>query len=247
MSSLPPSIVQARILSARYSASMTGDIGTLLLLLLQAPFIGWLCTIVWGSIETDTESLYFVLSLSAMWFGCINSCREIVKDRAIFERERLLGVSIVAYIWSRINVLARLAIAQVLLLQMAVEWSIGLRGPFLIQTLALWGCSLCGVVLGLLVSALSRAQERAVGAVPLLILPQILFSDLAIPRTHFTTLVAMIENCMPVRWSHKVFVQLAALETDWLQVCLSFVVLAIMSCALSAATYFALLPKREVI
>ena len=44
-----------------------------------------------GSIERDTPSLYFALCLSAVWFGCIGACREIIKERPIVERERLFG------------------------------------------------------------------------------------------------------------------------------------------------------------
>ncbi|MFT5683895.1 MAG: hypothetical protein ACI8RZ_004827, partial [Myxococcota bacterium] len=99
--STPPFALQTRVLIDRYRACMLGDLPTLILLIAQAPFIGWLCTLVWGSVETDTPSLYFVLSLSAVWFGCINACREIVKERAIVERERLLGLSLPAYVVSR--------------------------------------------------------------------------------------------------------------------------------------------------
>ena len=82
---------QSHILAARYRDCLLGDMGGFVLILAQAPLIGWLCAVVWGSIESDTPALYFVLCLSAVWFGCINACREIVKERAILERERLFG------------------------------------------------------------------------------------------------------------------------------------------------------------
>ena len=72
----------------------------------QAPLIGWLCTIVWGSLRRDRPSLHFALCLAAVWFGCINACREIVKERSILERERLFGLSLIAYVWSRFSVLS---------------------------------------------------------------------------------------------------------------------------------------------
>ena len=221
--------------------------GTVGLLLLQAPFIGWLCTLVWGSIEDDTPSLYFVLSLSAVWFGCINACREIVKERAIVERERLLGLSLVAYILSRFRVLSTLGLAQVITLQIAVEWSLALRGPFLLQTLSLWLATLCGIGLGLVVSALSRSQERAVGAIPLIILPQILFSEFSIPKEHFGDAMTIIEKCMPVRWCYEIFKEMASVEPSWGSVFLSMIVLGIMITLLGALACISLLPKREVV
>lgn len=237
---------QAAILAERYRACLLGDLGTVALLVAQAPFIGWLCTLVWGSVERDTPSLYFVMSLSAVWFGCIAACREIVRERAIFERERFFGVGPLAYVSSKARVLAALSLTQVALLQAAVEWKLALKGAYLAQTFALWGASLCGVGLGLFVSALSKSQERAVGAVPLLILPQILFSEFAIPRGTFSDVVAMAEKGMPVYWAFRIFEELAANQAAWGWVALAAGVLLVYPAALLMFTVAALLPRREV-
>lgn len=236
---------QAGVLTSRYAACMRGDWGTVALLVGQAPFIGWLCAVVWGSIEKDTPSLYFVMCLSAVWFGCISACREVVKERAILERERFFGLSLPAYISSKLAVLAGVGLAQVVLMQGAVEWSLALKGPYLLQTLALWGASLCGVGLGLVVSGLSKAQERAVGAVPLLLLPQILFSEFAIPANKFSDAVAMIEKIMPVRWAYQVFKEGAALEPEWGTIALSLLVLAAYALGLAAVAVLTLIPRRD--
>jgi ABC-type multidrug transport system permease subunit len=236
---------QARVLSARYLACTLGDWRTVLLLLAQAPFIGWLCTVVWGGIETDTPSLYYVLCLSSVWFGCVNACREVVKERAVLERERFFGLSLPAYVMSKVVVLAALGLAQVVALQVAVEWKLSLQGNFLLQTLALWGASLCGTGLGLLVSAWAKTQERAVGAIPLLILPQILFSEFSIPMEHFGKLAEWIERFMPVRWAYRVFTELAADETAWWDVFVAFGVLGFQASLLASLAVLALIPRRE--
>lgn len=236
---------QAPVLTARYRATLLGDWPTLLLLVAQAPFIGWLCTVVWSSVETDTPSLRFVLALAAVWFGCINGCREIVKERAIVERERLFGLSMAAYTWSRFAVLAWLSLAQVILLQGAVEWHLSLHGPMGLQILALWGASLCGVGMGLLVSALAKAQERAVGAIPLLLLPQILFSEFAIPRKSFGRVVETVEYLMPVRWAYRIFEETAAKETDWWIVAGSLAVLPVYTAVLGILVVLVLQKRRE--
>lgn len=245
--SAEPSRSAARVLAARYRDSLVGDAGGLFLLLAQAPLIGWLCAVVWGSIERDTPALYFVLCLAAVWFGCINACREIVKERAIFERERLFGVKPRDYVASKLLVLAGLGAVQVILLQGTVEWHLQLRGPMALELLALFGASLAGTGLGLVVSALASTQERAVFAVPLLLLPQILFSQLAIPDTLYSDVVAAVEKAMPVHWAFRVFEESTALEPGWHLVALAFVVLFAMGAALAAAATLAMLPKREVV
>jgi len=237
----------SHVLAARYRDCLLADLGGLFLVLAQAPLIGWLCSVVWGSIERDTPGLHFVLCLAAVWFGCVNACREIVKERPILERERLFGVRPVDYVLSKVWVLAVVGLVQVVLLQGAIEWSLGLRGPMVVEMLALFGASLAGTGLGLLVSALASTQERAVFAVPLLLLPQILFSQLAIPADLYSDTVAVVEKLMPVHWAYRVFEESVALEPKWLLVALSFAVLTAMPVALVGATVVALIPKRELV
>lgn len=238
---------QSHVLAARYWDCLLGDLGSLFLILAQAPLIGWLCAVVWGSIESDTPGLYFVLCLSALWFGCINACREIVKERAILERERLFGLSTRDYVISKVWVLAALGAVQVVLLQGTVEWHLQLRGPMLLELLALFGASVAGTGLGLLVSALATTQERAVFAVPLLLLPQILFSELAIPSHLYSDVVGTVEKIMPVHWAFRVFEESAALEPRWHMVALSLGVLMAMCAVLVGAAMVSLLPRREVV
>ena len=236
---------QRRVLAARYRDVLLGDPGTLLILVGQAPLIGWLCAVVWGSVETDTPSLYFVMALASGWVGCIAACREVVRERAIIERERFFGVSPPAVILSKAEALFALGLAQVVLLQGAVEWKLSLKGPYLLQTAALALASWAGVGLGLLVSSIAASQERAVAAVPLLLLPQVLFSEMAVPRRYFTDAVAVVEKFMPVRWTYRIFVDMAEPEAPWGTVALSFGVLALYVAALCALATLALWPRRE--
>lgn len=237
---------QAGVLSARYRWITLGDLPTVVLLVGQAPLIGWLCTVVWGSLGRDTPSLHFALCLAAAWFGCINACREIVKERAIVEREKLFGLSLSAYVWSRFSVLAWLGAAQVVLLLMAVEWKIAVQGNMLIQLAAMWLVSLTGTGLGLVVSAFARTQERAVGAIPLLLMPQILFSELMVPKEYFSTAVAYVEKAMPVRWGYTIFKELASGDPSWLLVIGGLAILPCMTLVLGLLTTLSLLIKRDV-
>ena len=78
--------------------------------------------------------------------------------------------------------------------------------------------------------------ERAVAAVPLLILPQILFSEFAIPRSQFGRLTETIEHFMIVKWGYRVFEQAAAAEPDHVKIVLALWALVLMSVLLLGAT-----------
>lgn len=242
-----PPAVQRRVLTERYLATLWGDAGTVLILVAQAPAIGWLCTVVWGSVETDTPSLRFVLALSAVWFGCIGACREIVKERAIVERERLLGLSMMPYVASRMTVLAGINLIQVVLLQGAVEWKLSLQGNMVIEMAALWAAAVCGSALGLFISAFSSSQERAVGVVPLLLLPQILFSEFAVPPDTFTDVVGAIQKGMPVYWGYEVFRELSSDKPSYLQVIGSITALLALAAGLVLLTVLALQKRRPIV
>jgi len=135
----------------------------------------------------------------------------------------------------------------VLLLQGAVEWSLHLRGPMGLEVLALFGASVARTGLGLLVSAIATTQERAVFSVPLLLLPQILFSELAIPGTLYSDVVAAVEKAMPVHWAYRVFQESAALEPRWLMTLGFLTILFAMAAVLVLAAMLALIPQREVV
>jgi ABC-type multidrug transport system permease subunit len=237
---------QRRTLGARYRECVLGDRVTLLLLVAQAPLIGWLCTVVWRSVGTDTPSLYFVLCLASIWFGCIGACRELVKERPIIERERLFGVGAGAVVLSKAQVLFALGAVQAVLLQGAVEWRLALRGPYLLQTLVLVLAAWAGVGLGLVVSALAARQERAVGAVPLLLLPQILFSEIVVPRRYFSDSVAVVERFMPLRWAYRAFDESAAVQPSWLKIAGHLGVLAVYVALLLGLAVVLLRRPREI-
>ncbi len=104
-----------------------------------------------------------------------------------------------------------------------------------------------GVGLGLGASALARRQEQAVALVPLLLIPQILFSEFAIPAEHYGDAVATVEKLMPVRWAYRVFVEGAALEPEWLVVAGSLGAQVLLAAALCAMVLPLLWPSRDIV
>ena len=134
--------------------------------------------------------LLFLMAVSCFWFGCNNSAREIVAQRDLFRHERSFNLEPLAYMVSQFAVLGILSIAQSWLLVFLVRSSCGLPGGFISQTLMLSVCTLSGVALGLLISALSRTESMAIACVPVLLIPQIILGGLLAQVSGLASLLA---------------------------------------------------------
>ncbi|MBD2336821.1 ATP-binding cassette domain-containing protein [Calothrix sp. FACHB-156] len=123
----------------------------------------------------------FVFTCAALWVGLSSSLQEIVKESAIYLRERLVNLGLLAYLTSKVTILSALAIVQTLLMMAVIilgfkspnpeiiSWSLGLGITTFLTLLASFS-------LGLLVSTTVRNSSQANSALPLLLLPQIIFS-----------------------------------------------------------------------
>ena len=207
---------QASILAERYLELVLNDGLNTLLLLLQAPLIALLIVLIWRDVGEPTKTLYFVLAITAAWFGCINASREVVKEAPIYRRERMFDLNIGSYIVSKLVVLALLGFVQCAVLLAVVHHSIHIPGNRLIVFLLLFLCSIASSSLGLAISALASTQDRAVALVPLVLIPQVLFSELVIPEALKSRLVQILENLMLVHWSYKGMLGATAAVPEWL-------------------------------
>jgi ABC transport system ATP-binding/permease protein len=186
---------QFAVLSVRYLDLLIQDRKNLAVLLLQAPLIAYLTTLVAkqtavvgkGSNSYDAKVVLFLMATVAAWFGVINAAREIAKETPIFQRERLAGLRIAAYVGSKLFVLSLLVAVQsaVLLTVIGTKVDFPDRGvvwtmwPELFVTTFL--SSLAAVCLGLAISAAARTPDRAISTIPLALVPQILFSGVLFP------------------------------------------------------------------
>jgi ABC-type multidrug transport system permease subunit len=130
-----------------------------------------------------TPGFFFMLSLSCLWFGMSGSVRELIADRAIWQREARIGVGVVPYVASKALVLGGATLVQCVGLAAALYPVLGLAEygfdlGLLAAISALVG--LCGMSIGLFVSACWTSSEAAVGTLPLLLIPQIAFSSVMV-------------------------------------------------------------------
>ena len=185
-------------------------------LFLQAPIVGLLIAAVfskvvrstptpetWPKIGVNMATTLFVTALAAIWFGCSSMAREIVTEWPIYRRERMVGLSIGAYVASKMTVLLGIAAIQCLLLLAIVAPACRIDSPWLWVFTMLYAAALAGGALGLLISATLRTTEAASGILPVLLLPMIVLGGILVPLADLPALTQPLAAAMPSRWAFE--------------------------------------------
>jgi len=210
------SIRQFMTLSRRYWEVLFRDKLNLFILLAQAPIIAVLVYFVMGE-NQPRDFAYFVLSLVAVWFGTSISAREIIRERAVYNRERMVNLGLIPYLFSKLFVLGIIVGIQCLMLFVPLKF-LDLTGlmPMPGELLGIpqfWAMLLTagvGIALGLLISALVKTSEMATSLVPLILIPQILFSGLVGVPTGMNKVAGLL---MPATWSFDTIKRFSTLDT----------------------------------
>jgi ABC transport system ATP-binding/permease protein len=125
----------------------------------------------------------FVFTCATIWVGLSGSAQTIIKESNIYLRERLVNLQLVPYLGSKFSIHAALAVLQALLLLVVIivgfespqpnllPWAVGLIITTFLTLIA-------STSLGLAVSSLVKNSTQANSALPLLLLPQIIFSGI---------------------------------------------------------------------
>jgi ABC-type multidrug transport system ATPase subunit/ABC-type multidrug transport system permease subunit len=212
----PPrfSIRQWLTLSRRYLAIKLKDrVGTAILLV-QAPIVAILLNLVFvsetGGVMSRLQFMPFALFLlvvAAVWFGCSNAAREIVAEQAIYRRERMVNLSILAYAGSKFAVLGALCFLQCLMLLVITYFVLDFWGNPFIHLGVLWLCSLAGLGMGLMLSALVRTTEAAIALVPILLIPQVILGGAIMPIDKMNAPTQVASHSTVARWGFEGMLQ----------------------------------------
>ncbi|HEY8562071.1 MAG TPA: FHA domain-containing protein [Pyrinomonadaceae bacterium] len=208
------SIRQFMTLSRRYWEVLFRDKLNLFILFIQAPIIACLTYFVMGE-DQPRDFAYFVLSLVAVWFGTSVSAREIIRERPVYNRERMVNLGLLPYVLSKLFVLGFIVGLQCLFLFVPLKF-LDITGlmPMPGELLGIpqfWAMLLTagvGIALGLLISALVKTSEMATSLVPLILIPQILFSGLVGVPTGINKVAGLL---MPATWAFDTMKQFSGL------------------------------------
>lgn len=199
---------QVVVLSNRYMKLVWNDRQRLLLLLIQAPVLAFLISLVKDGNEyyesEITRALLFALACSAFWLGTLNSIQEICKERTILRREYMTGVHLGPYVISKFVVLGILSLLQSMMLTGLFVVLVGTpekgvitdpAAEFLITNFL---TAFASVSTGLFISSLFTNADRAMTVAPLMLMPQILFSGILFKLEGATEII----SCFAVsRWA----------------------------------------------
>ncbi len=171
---------QLSTLCRRYLAVIASDRAYLAVLAIMPIILGALAFLIpspmgfAGHGNEDAISVLLVLVIGACFIGAANSVRELVKERAIYTRERAAGLSAGAYLVSKLLILAVISAVQSLILV-----GIGILGRKLPATgsflhhlplaellIAMAVLSIVSMTLGLLISAMVNSSDKTM---PLLV------------------------------------------------------------------------------
>jgi ABC transport system ATP-binding/permease protein len=212
-----PAARQFAVLSRRYLAVIAADraysiflLGLPLVLSVFAKILPGDSGLSWPDAQRspardDPRQVLLLLVLGCAFMGFAMSFRELVKERAIFQREKAFGLSPGAYLGSKLAVLALIGTVQAVL--------VGLLGTLntpappdpifgdamteIVITLILVTVSI--MALGLLVSALIANPDRGMPVMVVVLLLQLLLCGMLFP-VHGRPVLEQISWLMPARW-----------------------------------------------
>ncbi len=210
------SIRQWSTLSRRYIEILLKDKLNLFILLAQAPIIALLTFFVMNR-EFPRDFVYFVVALVAIWFGLSVAAREIIRERPVYKRERMFNLGILPYLASKLFVLGVIVMVQCFFLFVPLKifdlaGLMSMPGEFfgVAQFWAMLLTASVGVAIGLFVSAIVRTPEVAASIIPLILIPQILFSGLVGVPNGINKAVGLL---MPSAWAFDTMKRFSTLDT----------------------------------
>jgi ABC-type multidrug transport system ATPase subunit/pSer/pThr/pTyr-binding forkhead associated (FHA) protein len=154
---------------------------------------------------TDHTAAMFFVVVSCIWFGTSNAAREIVTERSIYLRERMVNLRLLNYVLSKYVLLGFFCVVQCSMLLGIVFFAVGFNGgvpAFLMELGSLIALAMNATALGLCISTLVASAEAAMALTPIALIPQVVLGGLMVPMTTNPTLRPWM-YLMPSRWGFE--------------------------------------------
>jgi len=216
---------QLGILARRYFDIIRRDRVNFALMFLLAPLVGAIDLIAWdrnilsykGGEAGQSLSMLFLSALFPFLVGALSNVREIVKESAIYLRERAVSLQVWPYVASKLSVSFLFALyhaAAILGLKvLAVDFgdagTVGIAQLYVTILLAV----MSGVVWALLISALTTKEEQAMLLVIAVIVVQVVFSGGVVALSTLGPAGPVLGALTSTNWTFKAVTAAAGLGT----------------------------------
>jgi ABC transport system ATP-binding/permease protein len=144
------------------------------------------------------------MALAASLLGIFSAAYELVKEEAIYRRERMLGLKVIPYFASKFVVLGLFMAGQIILFLLILAFNVRLPGTGVIfwapleYYITLLLTVLASIALGLFISASAKTKDMVTYLILLALLIQIVFSGAIFELSPWTTPLSYLTI---TRWS----------------------------------------------
>lgn len=159
----------------------------------------------------------FTLAANGVFVGALSQTREIIKDKEIYKRERLVNLDILPYVLSKVWVAAVLALYQSAVWFLARYFTVHMTGGVLTAFelyITIFLAVMAGMMLGLLASAITPSEQAVTLIVALFIIPQMFFAGSFIPISKLDPAGQKVSTLMATRWTFESVMTISQMGKD---------------------------------
>lgn len=152
----------------------------------------------------DTKAIMFSIGCASIWLGLLNSVQEICKEKVILQKEHMANLKLSAYLLSKFIVQGIFAFIQAVLLVTIFQKIVGssdysiLISSYGDMLLISFLSILAAAATGLFISSLVKNSGIAMSLIPLILVPQLLFSGMLFKLEGITDFISNFVLC---RWT----------------------------------------------
>lgn len=151
----------------------------------------------------------FISVVVALFLGLTVAAEEIIKDKKILKRESFLNLSLGSYLWSKILIMFIVSAIQTATFVLIGNLILEIHGLWWEYWVILFSTSCMANILGLNISSAFNSAKVIYIIVPLLIIPQLIFSGVIVkfdklhPIFSSNNEVPWVGNAMASRWAYE--------------------------------------------
>jgi ABC-type multidrug transport system ATPase subunit len=162
----------------------------------------------------------FISVVVALFLGLTVAAEEIIKDKKILKRESFLNLSLGSYLWSKILIMFIVSAIQTAFFVLIGNLILEIHGMWWEYWVILFSTSCMANVLGLNISSAFNSAKVIYIIVPLLIIPQLIFSGVIVkfdklhPIFSSNNEVPWVGNAMASRWAYEALAVTQAVDNE---------------------------------